>query len=237
MEIIAQFQHFALLDGVALSVFLILWLAATLLIEHAPASRPSVSQAMDVYRRAWMDVVRKRPDRIVDASIVTNLRQGTAFFASTTLLTIGAGLTLIGNTEQLTGVATDLSVRSAPEFVWEVKLIVILLVVVNAFLKFVWSHRLFGYASVLIAAIPKDHDHPHSQARADAAGAIIVTASRNFNRGIRAIYFALASAAWFIGPLPLIAASLVSFAVLYRREFISASREVLLRELKEEALK
>jgi uncharacterized membrane protein len=42
-------------------------------------------------------------------------------------------------------VAQDLTLESDPIFLLEVKLLVLLLFAANAFLKFVWSHRLFGY--------------------------------------------------------------------------------------------
>ena len=54
-----------------------------------------------------------------------------------------------------------------------------------------------------------------------------ITAARSFNRGLRSVYFALASAAWFLGALPLIVASVITLGVLWRREFASQSRAVL----------
>ena len=52
-------------------------------------------------------------------------------------------------------------------------------------------------------------------------------AARNFNEGLRAIYFALALLAWFIGPLGLIAATTLITLMLMRREFRSETREAL----------
>ena len=46
---------------------------------------------------------------------------------------------------------------------------------------------------------------------------------------MRAIYFALSAAAWILGPVPLILATLATVAVLWRREFASQSRAALLR--------
>ena len=56
------------------------------------------------------------------------------------------------------------------------------------------------------------------------AGEIGVLAARAFTRGMRTTYFALASAAWLLGPWALIAATLATVAMLWRREFTSASR-------------
>jgi uncharacterized membrane protein len=103
-----------------------------------------------------------------------------------------------------------------------------LLFVTNAFLKFVWAHRLFGYCAVLLAAVPVDVKHPDVYARAAQAGEIGVAAARGFNRGLRSVYFALASAAWLLGAAPLMLATIATALVLGRREFASRSRSVLL---------
>lgn len=42
------------------------------------------------------------------------------------------------------------------------------------------------------------------------------------------VYFALAALAWFLGPAALMAASLLTAAMIYRREFRSDSRRALL---------
>jgi len=46
---------------------------------------------------------------------------------------------------------------------------------------------------------------------------------------MRSTYFSLASVAWLVGPLALIATTLITLAVLYRREFASQSRQILQR--------
>jgi uncharacterized membrane protein len=98
----------------------------------------------------------------------------------------------------------------------------------NAFLKFVWSNRLFGYTAVLVAATPNDITDPRCLPRSRQAAEIGITAARGFNRGLRSLYFALAAAAWIVGAVPLIAATLFTIGVLYRREFASASRKILM---------
>jgi uncharacterized membrane protein len=169
-----------------------------------------------------------REPRIYDAAILASLRQGTAFFASASLISIGGVLALIGNTDQLIGIADDLTLDRDPSIVWELKLLVTLFFVTNAFLKFVWSNRLFGYCAVLMSAVPNDITDPRTIPRAMQAAEINVTAARGFNRGLRSVYFGLASVAWLAGPIALIGASLITCLVLWRREFASQSRDVLL---------
>jgi uncharacterized membrane protein len=219
---------FGYTDLIAIFAIFAAWVLSGLLIEHPPKSRPSVSSLMAEYRREWMKHYVTRQPRIFDAQIVSSLRQGTAFFASASMIAIGGGLALMGNADMLRGVARDLTQSSDPVIVWEIKLMVMLLFAANAFLKFVWSHRLFGYCSVLMAAVPNDPSDPVCYARAAKAGEINVTAARGYNRGLRSVYFGIASAAWLVGPGPLICATLFTLGVVLRREFASNSRAVLL---------
>ena len=219
---------FAPLDAGALALLLAGWLAIGWRIEHPGARHPSTSQIMANYRREWMRQMITREPRIFDAQIVASLRQGTAFFASTAVIAIGGTLALMGNAERLTGIANDLVLMDAPTFVWEAKLVVIALFLTNAFLKFVWANRLFGYAAVVMAAVPNDTTDALCAKRAAPADELNITAARSFNRGLRAVYFGLACAAWLAGPLALMAATLFTLAVIWRREFASDSRTILL---------
>jgi uncharacterized membrane protein len=219
---------FTLVDlaGVALLAFV--WIGTTLLIEHAPRRWPSTSNLMAEYRREWMVQFVTRDPRIFDSQVIGQLRQGTSFFASATLIAIGGALALLGDLERVMGVAEDLTAGDQPILVWEVKILLIVVFLVNAFLKFVWSNRLFGYCAVMMGAVPNDADHPAALPRAAKAAEINITAARGFNRGLRSLYCALAAAAWLLGAYALIAASALTALVLLRREFTSASRAVLL---------
>ncbi|MCB2136172.1 MAG: DUF599 domain-containing protein [Rhodobacteraceae bacterium] len=219
--------HFALTDSVALAVLVLAWLGTGYLVENPPVKHPSVAFLMNGYRREWMRQFVTRQPRIFDASIVDSLRQGTSFLASATMIAIGGGVALIGNAERLSGVASDLALANAPAAVWETKIIVVLLFLTNAFLKFVWSHRLFGYCAVIMAAVPNDLNDPLVYDRAAQAAEINISAARSFNRGLRSVYFALGTLAWVIGPAALALATAATVAVLLRREFASASRRTL----------
>jgi len=228
MTWIDRLHMFSMLDYGALAALLLGWIWIGWRIENPPPGRPSVSGLMADFRRDWMRQMVLRDPRIFDAQVVANLRQGTAFFASATMIALGGGMALIGNPEEVVGLASDLTLDDAPRIVWEIKLLVTLLLLASAFLKFVWSHRLFGYCSVLMAAVPNDPEAERAFPRAAQAGEINITAARSFNRGLRTIYFSLASAAWLLGPEALIAAVLLTLGMLYRREFNSQSRAVLL---------
>lgn len=225
MERAAQFSG---LDYAALATLVLSWFWIGWRIENPPDGRPSVSALMEGFRRLWMQQMITRQPRMVDSQLIGHLRQGTAFFASTSMIAIGGGLALIGNTDRLAGVARELALDSAPAFVWEVKILIVLLFLSNAFLKFVWAHRLFGYCGVVMAAVPNDPGAPLAEPRAKQAAELSITAARSFNRAMRSIYFALAAISWLLGAVVLMAAALATMAVLYRREFSSHSRQFLL---------
>ena len=94
-----------------------------------------------------------------------------------------------------------------------------------------------GYCAILMAAVPNEPDDPQSllmsrkagEVNINAApGEVNINAARSYNRGLRAIYFSIASIAWLVGPWALIAATIITVGVLLRREFMSKSRAVLL---------
>jgi uncharacterized membrane protein len=171
-----------------------------------------------------------REVRIFDAQTIGTLRQGTSFFASTCVIAIGGTLALIGNADRVAGLAADLTDASAPEIVWKLKLLVIVFFLTNAFLKFVWSNRLFGYCSVIMGAAPNNPADPKAASFARKAAELNIAAARGFNRGLRAIYFGLAAVAWLAGPVALAVAALVTATVIWRREFASQSRLALLED-------
>ncbi|WP_299413447.1 DUF599 domain-containing protein [uncultured Sulfitobacter sp.] len=218
------------LDIGALALLVTLWIAIGWRIEHPSPDKPSTSWIMADYRKQWMQQMIAREVRIFDAQTIGTLRQGTSFFASTCVIAIGGTLALIGNAEQVAGVAADLTDARSPAIVWEMKLLVIVVFLTNAFLKFVWSNRLFGYCSVIMGAAPNDPVDPKAASFARKAAALNIAAARTFNRGLRAIYFGLATVAWLAGPVPLIVATIVTCVVIWRREFASQSRKALLEE-------
>ncbi len=215
-------------DLIAVALYVLLWVASGWIIEHPPTRHPSVSVLMKQYRRDWMAEFVTRQPRIFDATLIDSLRQGTAFFASACMIAIGGGVALIGNSDRVEGLAADLTLDQAGPQV-EMKIILVIAFLANALLKFVWAHRLFGYCSILMGAVPNDPADPKALPRAAQAAEINITGARSFNRGLRSIYFALGALGWLFGPYGLILAGLASAAVLMRREFASHSRDVMLR--------
>lgn len=219
---------FTTLDLIAVVLIYATWLFAGWRIENPGSKRPSVSILMAEYRREWMRQMVGRHPRIFDSQTLGTLRDSTSFFASATMIAIGGILAAIANGERLMGLANQITLESDPAIVWEIKMLVILTFLINAFLKFVWSNRLFGYCGVLMAAVPNDANDPNAHPRAAKAATINITAARSFNRGLRSIYFGMGATAWLLGAEALIGATALTFAVLWRREFTSQSRAALL---------
>ncbi|WP_353536090.1 DUF599 domain-containing protein [Cognatishimia sp. WU-CL00825] len=229
MEWIDRLLLFSNLDYAAVSLLFVGWLVIGWIIENPPKNRQSTSRLMVFYREEWMRQFIVRDPRIYDAQILTNLRQGTAFFISASMIAVGGGLALIGNAERLTGVASELTLVSAPPIVWEIKLIVMLFFVANAFLKFVWSHRVFGYVAIVMSAVPVDPKDPLCDLRTRQASALHITGAKSYNRGLRGVYFGLTATAWLAGATALILACLLTLFIIWRREFASHSRAALLQ--------
>lgn len=215
------------LDWVAVALLLAAWGGTGLLVERAGVATPSTNMLMRGYRLAWMREMVKRDVRIFDANILQSLRDGASFFISACMIGIGGGVALLGQTDRLASFAADLSPAiAAPRVVWEAKILLVVLILASAFLKFIWAHRLFGYCAIVMAATPSDV--VSGSPMAEKAGWLNIYAARSFNRGLRAVYFALAALAWLLGPLALIVATLATLSTLWRREYASHSREVLL---------
>jgi uncharacterized membrane protein len=215
------------LDLFLLAGLILAWLVSGWASEHPPRALPSVSVLMEDYRRDWMRTFVTREPRIFDATLIDSLRQGTAFFASACMIAIGGGVALIGNAAAVQRLTEELPLNGpGPEVA--LKMLPVIGFLANALLKFVWAHRLFGYCSILMAAVPNDPEDPLAFHRAGQAAEINITAARSFNRGLRSIYFALAALGWLLGPWGLLAGTVLATGILLRREFASHSRRVIL---------
>lgn len=221
---------FGLPDLAALGLAVLLWLTLGWLIENPPRGRVSVSKLMERYRHDWMAEFVTRQPRIFDATMIDSLRQGTAFFASASMIAIGGGIALIGNPAMLGALARDLTLASETTGL-QLRVALVVAFLANALLKFIWAHRLFGYCSIMMAAVPNDPGHPEAAHRATQAADINITAAKSFNRGLRSIYFALGALGWLVGPWGLVAGAIIVSGLLIRRDFASTSREVMLRRL------
>jgi uncharacterized membrane protein len=220
------------LDLCALGLFVILWVGYQWYADHSNTPRPRLNREMDRYMREWLVRMAERDNRMVDVNVLRSLTRSSQFFASTTMLILGALVALMGYAEQAASVVADLPFTlQVSRRLWEFKILVLLMVFVYAFFKFSWSIRQFGFSSILVGATRKPTPHPEEYAVHTGRIAVIVSfANRNFNQGLRAYYFGVAALTWFLHPALMIAMTLGVIYVLHEREFRSVTLEVLLRK-------
>jgi uncharacterized membrane protein len=222
---------FTIVDYLGLAFFALAWMAYWAAVELTPAGRRGLNPLMNEYRHRWMGQLVVRENRIVDTTILASLQNGTAFFASTSLIAVGGVLALFQSTDTVVGLFAELPFGLATTRVaWEVKVMGLAVVFVYAFFKFAWSYRLFNYVAILVGSVPvlRDDNHEEASAAARRAAAMSVVAGKHFNRGQRAFFFALAYLGWFVSAYVFIAATAAVLYVMWKRQFASDAREALL---------
>jgi uncharacterized membrane protein len=219
-----------LADLGAFATLAVAWIGYTLLADH----RFSGHGLMGVtarHRRRWMEQMLLRDNRVYDSTLASHIARSPNFFAQTSLIILGGLLAVVGSGDQVLGLVAEVPfARRNDSLTWNAKLGVEILVFIYAFFKFTWSMRQFNYLMILMGAAPP----PGSEA-IHAAGPTIVAraarisdiATRHFNSGIRAYYFGLAALAGFVHPWLLVGATVLVIAVLWRREFYSATLAAL----------
>jgi uncharacterized membrane protein len=85
--------------------------------------------------------------------------------------------------------------------VFQIKLGVVLIALARGLLDFIWAIRQMNYCLAAIGATPMWAPRAVLDEYAEAAGAILNPALSAFNAGVRGYYFALAAAAWLLGPM------------------------------------
>jgi uncharacterized membrane protein len=223
-------QLFSKLDLIALAWFLIAWLGYALVLELTPHGKSGLNGRMHRYRRLWMERMLAREARMVDGQVIAGLQNGTAFFASTSLIALGGAVTLFHSDEDMLTIVAALPFGVPVTHIqWEMKIVGLMIIFIYAFFKFAWAYRLYNYVAIMVGAAPpaSERDEPEAKAHAQSAAMVITDAGRHFNRGQRAFFFALGYLGWFLGPLPFIATTAAILVVMWRRQFISDSRRAV----------
>lgn len=219
------------LDLVALVWFAACWIGYIRYAERDP-QRPRLARETDRFIREWIACMVERDNRMVDVNVMRTLTRSSQFFASTTMLILGALVAMMGYAEKAAGVMAELPfAQQVPERVWEIKILLLLLIFVYAFFKLSWSIRQFGLTSILVGATRKPPaDAEQYAAHIDRISTITSFANSNFNNGLRAYYFGVAALAWFVHPLLMMAFTVSVVYVLYEREFRSKTMQLLAGE-------
>ncbi|KZL05887.1 MULTISPECIES: DUF599 family protein [unclassified Pseudovibrio] len=221
-----QFSNF-----IAILVFVSSWGLYSWLAYRSRWSKNTLSHAMDAYRYRWMRAMLKREVRIADTNIASGLQQGTAFFASASLLAIGGTVTLLSAMDEVTALARTLDLPFLDDPIQnEAKTFGLMIILAYAFFKFGWAYRLFNYTTIVMGSIPDDcHEDNEEAVEASLRAARLATlAGRHFSNGQQALFFAVGYLGWYAGPFVFIGTTLMVTLVLLRRQFFSKARKAVL---------
>lgn len=200
---------------------LICYFAYNIIVPLVERLRPSLSVIMNMQRRRWVANAAVR-DNPFDAILSGNIMGSVSFLASTAVLLILAIFAVFGQVPALMDALNSLALnRTYTTLDVQLHLLVMLVMFVLAFFAFTLSLRQFNHFCIMLGAI--DHSSPISEAEIDAITAMNALGARNFNSGIRAYYFSVATVAWFVSEWLPIAACLATIAILAHREFFSSA--------------
>ena len=211
-------------DIFAVGFFILEWTVYSVTLEQTAYGRDSLSARMHIYRETWMRRMLEREARMVDTQIMGSLQNGTAFFASTSLLAVGGGLAMLRSTNDALAVLSKLPIDISPSpALWEMKCVGLMLIFVYTFFKFAWSYRLFNYVCILLGAMPPSSERGTEEAEAHVIRTtrMFESGGRHFNRGQRAFFFALGYLGWFVSPWVLFVTTALVVVVIWRRQFAS----------------
>jgi uncharacterized membrane protein len=214
-------------DLLALLWFLGAWIGYSFVVEMTSRGKTTLNSLMHRFRGLWMDRMIARDTRMMDGQVIASLQNGTAFFASTSLIALGGAITLFHSSDEMLTVVAALPFGGRVNHVeWELKVVGLMIVFIYAFYKFAWAYRLYNYVAIMVGAAPPaaEKDTPEAKAHAQCATGVITDAGRHFNRGQRAFFFALGYLGWFLGPVPLIVTTAAIVIIMWRRQFASESR-------------
>ncbi len=221
------------LDLLALAFLLVAWVGYAAFSARHGKRVPGLHSRMNSFRRDWMVRMIERDNRMVDVNIMRNLTRSSQFFASITMLILGALIALMGYVQKALDVVSDLpfTVKGSQAFL-EVKILLLVVIFVYAFFKFSWAIRQLNFCSVLVGAAPRQPKENAEQYAPyiNRLARITSYASVNFNNGLRAYYFALAALTWFLHPWLMAAATAWVVHILYHREFSSKTLRALAEE-------
>lgn len=215
-------------DVYALAVFLIVWLFYQPLLDFIGRGR-GINHDMAFVRRAWMEAMVRRENRFMDANLIGHVLSSASFFASTNLLVIAAVIGALFGGEQTWKAISGFSLlaRSTP-LLFDIKLTLIAFALVRGLLDFIWAIRQLNYFLGVMGAAP-DEPGAAKAAFGEAAAAILDPALSAFSTGVRGYYFALAAAAWLMGPYAAIIATVGAAWLLIHRQLGSPAAKGIAR--------
>jgi uncharacterized membrane protein len=162
---------------------------------------------IDLYRRSWVENIIERGDAITAVHQVRNLTMVATLFSSSSLLIIGA----------ITNIFLSIE---APEFIFRVKVYLLLAIFGSSFLFFLFSLRHLNYFTVLVGAKRQVVEEVGDVGMVDLLSRRVNLAMNRYTLGARCYYYSLAVIAWFFSVYVFIAITiLVTALVIATRDF------------------
>ncbi|MFV0280757.1 MAG: DUF599 domain-containing protein [Rhodoblastus sp.] len=226
-----MFAHSA--DAAAFLAFFVAWVGYAHFVRVRHDRNPGLNALMNRKREMWMNEMSRREVRIVDTAITSTLQNGTAFFASASLIAIGGAAAVLRATDDIVRLSADIPfVPGVSRGLWEIKTIGLMAIFGYAFFKFGWSYRLYNYSAILIGATPPAAcgDAPALARAARQAAGMSTVAGRHFADGQRALFFSFAYLGWYLGPHVFVLTTALIMIVIYRRQFHSDALAAVLSE-------
>ncbi len=227
-------------DFIALALFIVLWALYSWFSAGSGGKylpRQSLNRVMAERRRNWIYNSLSRDLKMIDTQILAGLQNGTAFFASTSILAIGGCFALLGATDQVEAVFRDLAIASyGGRTSFELKVAGLTVIFGYAFFKFGWSYRLFNYCTILFGALPMMHETNGNREVAERAADQVIRmntiAASHFNSGLRAFFLSIGYLGWFAGPYMFMAMTVVVIVALTRRQYFSEARQAVMEDVR-----
>jgi uncharacterized membrane protein len=222
------------IDIAALILFSVCWLCYQPVLKVLSRGVGVINSDMTVVRRRWMANMTRRENRFLDSQLMGHALSSASFFASANLIVIAAAAgALFRSDATYRSVAHMAVAETGPRWLFEAKLALVVLALARGLLDFIWAIRQMNYTLAAVGAAPPVTSPPAVlKAYGDAAADVLNPALSSFNNGVRGYYFALAAAAWMLGPWAMTAGVLIAVGLLYFRQVgSSAARGV--REIRQ----
>ncbi|ESQ76061.1 DUF599 domain-containing protein [Asticcacaulis sp. AC402] len=223
------------LDTFALIVFFFFWLGYEPFLQKISKKSGFIIKDLSIVRAAWMREATLREIKLFDSNLMAHAVNSAANFSSANLLLIAAvGGVLFSGQIPLTTVK-NFGFDVSTMLLFQMKLGLIVTCLVRGLLDFIWATRQMNYTAAAFGSLPENMDEGTAREFAAALSNIVEPAMSSFSQGVRGYYFALASAAWLFGPIPLLLSGLGAIILLGWRQSRSQSARGIrrLRELLE----
>lgn len=224
-------------DVLAAAVFFAAWIGYGPAVRRFSGGR-GVNADMAAVRMRWMrHMALRREGRLIDGQLIGHILNSASFFASSNLILIAATAgVLFGGDSAYRNLRGLPLVAHATRLLFTLKITLVTAALARSLLDFIWAIRQLNYCIALVGAAPDDVADNRLMRYADTCGRVFNHALSTFNSGVRGYYFALAAAAWVLGPAALAGATLGAVALLGFRQLASPTARNIrrARELLEE---